>query len=72
MLPNRGMWSRPGHCWTNPARQVQRGAHPGQLARDQHHIRRPDGDIGAGADGDPDIGRRQRRRVIDAVADEVV
>ena len=34
------------------------------------HVARLDGDIGAGADGDSDIGLGQRRRVVDAVADE--
>ena len=29
-----------------------------------------DGDVGAGADGDADIGLGQRRRIVDAVADE--
>ena len=33
------------------------------------NIRRFDGDVGAAADGEADIGLRQRRGVIDAVAD---
>ena len=34
----------------------------------EHDVRRADGDIGAGADGDADVGAREGRRVVDAVA----
>ena len=41
-----------------------------QVAGHQHHVGALDGDVGAGADGDADIGLRERRRIVDAVADE--
>ena len=41
-----------------------------QIAGHQHHVGALDRDVGAGADGDADIGLGQRRRIVDAVADE--
>jgi hypothetical protein len=35
---------------------------------DQHHVAGLDRHVGAGPDGDADVGRQQRRRVVDAVA----
>ena len=51
-------------------READGGGHARQVARHQHHVGALDGDVGAGADGDADIGRGKRRRVVDAVADE--
>jgi hypothetical protein len=41
---------------------------PGEVALDQGDGGAFDSDFGAGTHGDADIGRRQRRRVVDAVA----
>ena len=41
---------------------------PLQVALQQRDAGALDGDVGAGAHGDADIGRGQRRRVVDAVA----
>ena len=41
---------------------------PGQIALEQRHAGAFHGDVGAGAHGDADIGRGERRRVVDAVA----
>jgi len=40
-----------------------------EVAGDERHVARLEGDVGAGADGDADIGLRECRRVVDAVAD---
>ena len=40
-----------------------------QAALDQRDVACLDGDVGAGADGESDIGLRQRRCIVDAVAD---
>ena len=40
-----------------------------QVARDERQVGRLDRDVGARADRDPEIGLRERRRVVDAVAD---
>ena len=40
-----------------------------QAAFHQDHVRRVDGNVGAGADGNADVGSRQSGRVVDAVAD---
>jgi hypothetical protein len=44
--------------------------HAAQVTRHQHDVGALDGDIGAGADGDTDIGFGERRRIVDAVADK--
>ena len=41
---------------------------PAQVALEQRDAGALDGDVGAGAHGDADVGRGQRRRVVDAVA----
>ena len=41
-----------------------------QVAGHQHHVGALDGDVCAGADGNTHIGLRERRRIVDAVADE--
>ena len=41
---------------------------PRQVAFDQCNVCRLDGDVGAGTHGDTDIGGRQCRSVVDAVA----
>ena len=42
---------------------------PRELVADQRDVRGLEGDVRAGADRDPEVGLRQRRRVVDAVAD---
>jgi len=44
---------------------------PPEVAAQQCHARALDRDVGAGAHGDADLGCRQRRRVVDAVAGHV-
>ena len=41
-----------------------------EVAGHQDHIPRLDGDVGARADGDSDVGLRQGGSIVDAVADE--
>ena len=40
-----------------------------QVAADQREVRGLDGDVGAGAHGQAEVGLRERRRVVDPVAD---
>ena len=49
------------------AGKLQGGGDIGGVAVHQHDIGGVDGDIGAGADGDADIGTHQGRGIIDAV-----
>ncbi len=49
-------------------RQPARAHDAGEVALEQRDAGALDGDVGAGAHGDADIGRGQRRRVVDAVA----
>ena len=48
--------------------QADRRGHVGQAALHQHHVRRVDGDVRTGPDGDAGIGPGQGRGVVDAVA----
>ena len=41
-----------------------------RTAFDEHDIAGLDGNVGSGAHGDTEIGLGQRRRIVDAVADE--
>ena len=41
-----------------------------RAAFDEHDIAGLDGNVGSGAHGDTEIGLGQRRRIVDAVADE--
>ena len=50
------------------ARQPPRPHDAAEVALHQGYAGALDGDVGAGAHGDADIGRGQRRRVVDAVA----
>ena len=50
-------------------RQIHRRRNIRKVALDQHDVRRVERDIGARADRDADVRTRQRRRVVDAVAD---
>ena len=50
------------------ARQRDRVRDRAQVAAHERHVRRLDGDVGARADRDADVGLRERRRVVDAVA----
>ena len=40
-----------------------------RIAADQRHVGCLDRDVGAGADGDAEVGSGERRRVVDPVAD---
>ena len=44
-------------------------AHEARVAADERDVGRLDRDVGAGADGDAQVGLGERRRVVDAVAD---
>ena len=48
------------------SRMADRGT---EVAGDERHVARLGRDVGAGADRDPDVGLRERRGVVDAVAD---
>ena len=50
-------------------RELDRGHHTERIAADEREVPRLDRDVSAGADRDPHIGLRQRRRVVYAVAD---
>ncbi len=50
------------------ARQPPRPHDAAQVALQQRDAGALDGDVGAGAHGDADVGGGQRRRVVDAVA----
>ena len=52
-----------------PARQRDRRGDAAQVAAHQRDVAGLDRDVGAGADRDADVGLRERRRVVDAVAD---
>src|ERR1017187_4663473 len=57
------------HDGEGAARQIQRLADGGERAAHEYQRRRLHGDIGARAEGDPQIGLRQAGRIVDAVAD---
>ena len=52
-----------------PPREPDRVGRGAQVAGDERQVGRLDRDVGAGADREPEVGLRERRRVVDAVAD---
>ena len=58
-----------GCCASWPGDSVDRGDHAGQRAGDQGDVGGLDRHVGAGADGEPDVGLGQGGGVVDAVAD---
>ena len=52
-----------------PAGEPDRVGGGAQVARDEREVGRLDRDVGAGADREPEVGLRERRRVVHAVAD---
>ena len=51
------------------AARGERRAHAARIAADERHVRRLDRDVGAAPDRDPEVGRGERRCVVDPVAD---
>src|SRR5690606_7685287 len=51
------------------AREPDRGGDAGQIAAHEGDVAGLDGDVGPGADGDPDVGLGEGGRVVDPVAD---
>ena len=64
---------RPGEVVADGAEgsagEPDRVGHCLQVVAEQDHVGGADRDVGAGSEGEPEVGRRQRRGVVDAVAD---
>ena len=58
-----------GSCASVARESAIASATAGEAAADQRHVGGLDGDVGARADRDADVRLRERRRVVDAVAD---
>ena len=57
------------HLAQRDARQAHGGDHVERIASHQHHVGALHGHVGARADRESDVGLRERRRIVDAIAD---